>query len=420
MKNYIINLLKKHRLIFENLTYLSFLQVFLLIYPLITYPYLVKVLGRDLYGVVLTAQMLASYASLFVDFGSNLVCAKHVSINRNNPEKLSEVLSNVLAIRFVIFILFFIIYVAICAIVPIYKTNIWIFLLTYGFVTNELFFPQFFFQGLEKMKVITIINVVTKLLLVILIFVLVKSKEDVLLVPLIYSFGFFIGGIISLYQIIHVMKIKIVKPTWRASKIYIKDSSAIFATNLIMTIKDKINYFLVGSFVGMSEVVVYDLGIRLNNMIQKPYTILCQVLFPRFARNRSTKQLGKTFLISFCITLIPVIIANLFLDEIALFFLHEHVALLPLRLLLMAPLILSISYVIANIMFVAYGYNRYAFYSIVVTTIAYIFSLMFFWLSNNLSSILSFVYVAMISYMAELVYRLIKAHKVYIMEMNKE
>lgn len=152
-RNTVVNFKERHKQVIENLSYMSFLQVFLLIYPLITYPYLTKVLGRELYGVVLTAQMLASYASLFVDFGSNFVCAKHVSVNRNSPSKLSEILSNVLAVRFIIFVLAFLIFVSISLLVPTYREHIWLFILTYGFVTNELFFPQFFFQGLEKNEI---------------------------------------------------------------------------------------------------------------------------------------------------------------------------------------------------------------------------------------------------------------------------
>ena len=110
LKN-IVKRSKSHKVLIENFSYLAFLQVFLLLYPLITYPYLVDVLGKEIYGIVLTAQMLASYASLFIDFGSNFVCAKHVSINRDNKAKLSEILSNVLFVRLVIFIIFFFIFI---------------------------------------------------------------------------------------------------------------------------------------------------------------------------------------------------------------------------------------------------------------------------------------------------------------------
>lgn len=145
LKN-IVKRSKSHKVLIENFSYLAFLQVFLLLYPLITYPYLVDVLGKEIYGIVLTAQMLASYASLFIDFGSNFVCAKHVSINRDNKAKLSEILSNVLFVRLVIFIIFFFIYSFVAYIVPSYRSKFLIFILTYAFCANDLLFPQFFFR----------------------------------------------------------------------------------------------------------------------------------------------------------------------------------------------------------------------------------------------------------------------------------
>ena len=57
LKN-IVKRSKSHKVLIENFSYLAFLQVFLLLYPLITYPYLVDVLGKEIYGIVLTAQLV--------------------------------------------------------------------------------------------------------------------------------------------------------------------------------------------------------------------------------------------------------------------------------------------------------------------------------------------------------------------------
>lgn len=419
MKDSLFNLYYKHKMLIENFSYLSFLQIFLLIYPLITYPYLVRVLGRELYGVILTAQMLASYASLIIDFGSNYVCAKHVSVYRNDKDKLSEIISNVLAVRFVFFIICFLIYFFIILVIPDYRNYFWIFLLTYGFTSNELLFPQFFFQGIEKMKFISIINIASKILMVVLIFLLVNTKDDVLLVPIIYSFGFFLGGFISIYLIIAKMKIKLVRPTINKSLYYLKDSSPIFVTDVICSIKDKLSYLLVGMFVGMSDVVIYDLGQKLHGIAAKPYTLICTVMFPRLAKNRNFHLLKKIAIVSFSITLLLIAITNLFLEEISYFFLNERIELLSLRLFLFGPLLLSVSYVISNNLFVAFGYNRYMFYSILVTTIVYFICLLAALLLGCLNSILTFICIALISYTVELLYRLFAARKILVIEQTR-
>ena len=144
-RNDISNFVHKHLLIFQNLSYVTILQIFMLVAPLITFPYVTKVLGQSLYGVVLTAQMLASYASLIIDFGSNNVCAKHVAQNRNDIDKLSEIFSSVFWVRLLLCILCLFIYIVIVFLIPEYREYKLLFFLSYAMTTQELLFPQYFF-----------------------------------------------------------------------------------------------------------------------------------------------------------------------------------------------------------------------------------------------------------------------------------
>lgn len=396
----------------QNFTYISFLQVFLLLAPLITYPYLVKVLGQELYGVVLSAQMLASYASIIIDFGSNGVCAKHVSINRDDPNKVAEIVNSVISVRFLVFLECFLIYMAFVLLVPQYRSYVILFLLTYGLTFNDLLFPQFYFQGVENMKAITIINIITKLIFIILIFVVVKGPDDYLFVPILYSIGYTLGGAYSLYLIYHVHRIKFFVPDLETLKYYVKDCSPLFANDLICTVKDKVNYMFVGIFAGMGNVVIYDLALKLHSLLTKPMQILTTVLLPRFAANRNVRQLKKVIAISFSIALCLVVITNIFLPQIVTFFLHKEINLLPLRLFLMAPLLVSVSSVISSNLFIAFGYNKYVLYSIIVTTIVYIITFVALLISGNLNSIYAFIALALISYFTEFVYRTIKASQI--------
>ena len=406
-----------NRKILENFSYVTVLQVFLLVAPLITYPYLVRVLGRELYGVVLTAQMLASYVSLIVDFGSNSVCAKHVSINRNDKSKLSEIVSSVLVVRCALFVLLFVIYYLVVFLVPSYREYTLLFVITYALALNDDLFPQFFFQGVEEMRYITIVNIVTKLVFILLTFVIVKAPDDYLWVPVLYALGYVIGGLYALYVIVHRFGIHFFIPPIPKMMVYVKDSSAIFATDLVCTIKDKFNYLLVGSFLGMSSVVIYDLGLKLNSILTKPTYILTTVMFPRIAKDRNISTVKKVLAISLFVAISLVLLVNIFLPFIVKFFLAEEIDYLPLRLFLIAPILLSISIVIYSGIFVAFGYNKYAFYSILVTTVVYLLALLFCWFAGLLNnSIHVFVIISLVSYFTEFLYRCIKGK--YIIDRN--
>lgn len=409
--NRLMELLHIDKKLLQNFTYISFLQVFLLVAPLITYPYLVRILGQELYGIVLSAQMLASYASIIIDFGSNGVCAKHVSISRNDLNKVAEIVNSVIFVRILLFSGCFFIYMSVVLIIPQYRPFYMLFLLTYGLTFNDLLFPQFYFQGVENMKAITLINIITKLVFIILIFIVVKGPDDYLFVPVLYSFGYTLGGIYSLFLIYHVRKIKFYIPNFDTLKYYVKDCSPLFANDLICTVKDKVNYMFVGLFAGMGNVVIYDLALKLHSLLTRPMQILTTVLLPRFSANKNIRQIKKVLLVSFCVTFLLVVLTNLFLPQIVELFIHKQIDLFPLRLFLVAPLLVSISSVISSNLFIAFGYNKYVLFSIIITTIVYVISFVCLFLGGRLNTIYAFVALALISYFTEFVYRVLKAYK---------
>ena len=416
---YCCKFIKRHKTIVENMSYVTILQVFLMLAPLITYPYLVRILGLETYGWVLTAQMLASYFSIIIDFGSNSVCAKHVALAKDDKKLLSEIVCSVFYIRFALAVLGLVVYIAIVLLVSSYRVHWLLFLLSYGMTLNELLFPQYFYQGIEKMKLIAITNIIIKILFIALIFVVIHTPEDYIYVPIFYAIGYGIAGLIAMFVIFFQMQVPISAPNISAMYKYIKDSFSILATDIVCTIKDKINYLLVGSYVGAESVVIYDLGIKLNNILCQPYNIIKTVLFPRSAQTRNLQKIRRSIIITFALTITCVFITEIFLKPIATFFLGDSaIDLLPIRLLLIAPIILSISVPIATNVCIALGYNKYVFYSILITTCAYLLTLIGIILFGDIHSIYSFIFLALIAYIVELIYRIMALNKISKIERN--
>lgn len=403
---FIKTIIIKYNTLFSNFSYMALLQVFLMLSSLITYPYLVKVFGRELFGVVLTAQVLASYITLVVGFGSDNVCAKFVSQYRNDDNKLSEIICSVLVLRMVIWVIGFFFYGLIVYLVPTYREYSILFFLTYGLSLQKLLLPQFFFQGLEKMKIPSIINVGSNLLFLCLIFIVIRDESDVLLVPVFYTLGYLSGGIASLYIIFKGMSIRFFIPKPRAMFYYFKESLPIFATEIISTIKDKFNILLLGSFAGMGNVVVYDLASKINSLQNLPTTILCTVALPRTSIGKNYKKFERLLYLTLLICVSICIMVNVFLPYIVSFFLHEEIDLMPIRIFTLAPIFLSISVIIGVNFFIGFGYAKYNLYSIIVTTISYLVAVAFFYFTNDFDNVYSFVIIALISYFVEMIYKL--------------
>ena len=203
-----MNSLIRDKSLLHNFSYLSVLYAFNLLIPLFTYPYLIRVLGKETYGLVIYAQAIINYFAILVSFGFNISATKEISIHRENKEKLSEIVSSVLIIKAYLFIISFVSLAIFLFFIPQSKGNETLFLLSMTACLNEVLFPIWYFQGIEKMKYWTQITVVSRLIFLIFIFLLIHSPNDYLYVPIIYGIGYLISGSMSLYIIFYKHKIK--------------------------------------------------------------------------------------------------------------------------------------------------------------------------------------------------------------------
>ena len=183
-----------------NFTYLSLLEIIAVLFPLITYPYLIRVIGAEQYGIIVFSQAVVAYLIIVVNFGFNVSATRRVSENRNDVNKLREIYSSITYLKCMIFIIGLLVLFAILYLFKFdHKDVIWLLL---GLCLQEIFFPTWFFQGMEKMQFITIVTFLSRLTFLLLIFVVVHNPSDYLLVPILYS----LGGIITAIASVIILK----------------------------------------------------------------------------------------------------------------------------------------------------------------------------------------------------------------------
>lgn len=406
-------IVKKNKTILSNFSYLTILELFVLVAPLITYPYLVRVLGRELYGWVITAQITASYFSVLIDFGFKRISARHIANNCNDMEALSSVVSTVLWLRFALWIISFIVYFALLFVIPSYHNHFLLFAYSFIMTLNSLLFLDFYFQGIENMKYITYINIIVRSIFIGATFILIKKPTDYVNVPLIWGIGYVIGGVTTLWIVFHNHNLKFIRPNLRTLKYHVKESTPIFISDVMLTVKDKLNYNIMGAMIGMSDIVIYDVGSKISGLLQKPFQIICTVLFPRFSRNPDINRAKKTMILLFGISLIAVVVANIFLPWIVQLLIDTDINLSAVRLYTLAPIILSISGFIAINVFIAFGNNRYIISSTVITTIGYVLLLVLMYFTGILNSVMSFVFLTICAYTIEMIYRVFICRRIF-------
>lgn len=283
----------RNKTILVNFSYLSILQVFTILFPLLTYPYLLRVIGLELYGVILFAQAIITYVSLVINFGFNMSSAKEVAINKNDKGKLSRIVSTTYISKFILWVICGIVYLIVITTFDFFQKYYWVYFLSYLLTFNELLLPTWFFQGIEKMKYITIVNISSRLVFVAAIFLFVKNQSDYLYVPLLNGIGAIVAGLLALYIVFKKEGIQ-----FRLSSIYgikedYKRSFPLFISSVSTQVYVNVNKLVVGSCLGMAEVSIYDLGEKILHLMKLSIQMVAQATFPKISRERNIRFLNK-------------------------------------------------------------------------------------------------------------------------------
>jgi PST family polysaccharide transporter len=277
------------RRLFENFLPLSFLQVANYIFPLITLPYLVRVLGPEKFGLISFAQAFTGYFIILTDYGFNLSATREIAIYREDKEKVSEIFSSVMVIKFFLFFLSLGIMSAIIFTFEKFRKDWEIYYLTFGMVLGQVLFPVWFFQGMERMKYITFLNILAKLIFTIAIFVFVRKVGDYLYVPLLNSLGFIVAGIIGLWIVLKDFGIGFRMPSWEGIKHQLKEGWYIFISTVAISLYTISNTFILGLFTNNTIVGYYSAAEKIIKAIQGLWTPVAQTIFPFFTNVYSKK-----------------------------------------------------------------------------------------------------------------------------------
>lgn len=403
IKHAIVN----HKVLIQNFSYLSALQVFNMLLPLITYPYLIRVLGADLYGLVIFANVTATYFTILIDFGLKLSATKEISIHKNDKNKLNEIISSVLILKVGLWLISLFILVCLIWLIPSLRNHKLLYLFSFTICFNEFLFPRWYFQGIERMKYITLINLVSRIIFVLLIFVVVNDQSKYLYVPLLNGIGAFTGGTIGIYVMIVKHKNKLIKPSKIATAKLFKDSLPLFGSNAVISVKDRFNVIFIGMTLGMKEVAIYDLAIKIMTLFIQPIDILNATIYPKVAKERNTAFMLKFTRLAFFFILAIVLLAQPFLRPI-INFLGEGLteAITPTRILLLAPLIMVWSVALGRNCLIVSGENKIFLIGMLSTTIFYLALISVAFVFNISGFVMVYIVITILTYLFELLYRI--------------
>ncbi|MDD3321891.1 MAG: oligosaccharide flippase family protein [Paludibacter sp.] len=238
--------------------YLIALQGFNYVAPLIVFPYLMIVLGAEKFGYIGFSLAIVQYLMLIVDFGFNLSATKRIALARENQTELSNIFSATLFAKLGLLILSFIILLIFAFAIPRFSIYSSTLLILFLMVIANAFSFVWLFQGLGKIRIISIVNIISKLLILPLTFIFVKEPADYQKAAFILSLVYILSSLITCGIVFNNKYIKNwVKTTKKQITEEIKASYPIFLSSAATSIYTALFVIILGYYSSPSEVGKY-------------------------------------------------------------------------------------------------------------------------------------------------------------------
>lgn len=269
----------------RNALAMSWMQLATFLLPLLTLPYLARVLSDEQFGLVMFAQGFSILLGVLVEFGFGGSATRQASVNRDDPRSLAKLASSVLGAKLLLAMLTILACVLAYVMVtdlrhhPSFLVFAWIAAVAYGMN------PGWYFMGIERAVVASIAQLSARVLSAALTFVLVQEANDGWLVMALYAAGaVWASGIISwmMYR-----QIPLRAPGLRASVDQVRSATTLFISSGALALYTSANVVILGLFVSPSTVAHYGAAERLLRATIQMMLIIGSVVAPRVAHLHS-------------------------------------------------------------------------------------------------------------------------------------
>lgn len=328
---------KDARTLLTNFFSLSLLQVASYAFSLLTLPYLTRVIGAEKFGEMAFASAVVVYFQTLVDYGFIFSAVRDIARCREDKEQVSFIYSNVMWARFMLTGVSFLLLCTLIVLIPKMYDMRLILLLTFLLVPGHAMFPDWMFQALEKMKYITVFNVIVKFLFTIAVFVFIRQRSDYILQPVLIAAGYLISGIASMW-LIHHWGIHLQRPDihriWQA----IKSNTDLFINQLVPNLYNSLSVLILGFTHGSFANGIYAAGGKFNDIAGQLANIISRTFYP-FLSRRGEKH-GVFARINLSVSVIMASVLFIFAPLlIRLFFGCEYLQAIPVMRILSVSLI---------------------------------------------------------------------------------
>ena len=296
----------------ENYFFMTLLLVLNSFFGLLIYPYLIRTLGAESYGIYIFASTIVNYFICFIGFGFDMYGVRLIAENPFSIKKKSNVLSIIFTTKLYLEIVSIILAILVSFVFPILRTYFSVYIVCFANTLLNIFFPTWYFQGVQKMRVVSYIQLIFKLLSLPFIFIFIKKPDDILLFAIIMTASSLLG---ALYAFIHLLvfeRLKISLVPIKHTFVYIKESQYFFYTNFLNMMKIQTINLIIGTRYSMTDLALYDLANRIVSIPLMLITNINSALFPKVVSNFNVPLIKKILMTERIIGILAVLTVVVF------------------------------------------------------------------------------------------------------------
>lgn len=365
---------------FQKLSVYGFGQLFNLVTPLLVVPYIVSVCGEENFGKTAVGMAIAFFLIVFIDFGSDIIGVREVAVNRDNPEVLNKIFTTTYVVKGIILLIVLTVASIIFLSFPYFKSEKIMFILGLSVLIGQFLNPTWFLQGIENVKWITLLNIVSKCIYLVGIFFTIKKESDYIYINLWWGLGMIVSNFLVFIWIIKKHKFSFLMVNKDEVFKHIRNDFSMFSSQIFVSLQlyapvVLISYFGNNLMAGQYRIVEQII------VIFKTYIFLFfNYVFPRVCYLIETdfKRGLKNWIIyngvNFVFVTMGMLFFHIYSYEIVSYFnpTNRYVLSNLLEVAVFVPLILAISIPLKQLV-LAYNYKRFYVY---LTSVMVLFNLL--------------------------------------------
>lgn len=252
-----------------------------MLFPLITFPYVCRVIEADGIGQINFFQSIISYISLFTCLGIPMYAIREIARDRSDVLQMNRTAMEILLLHSMLTLVGYAIVAILCLTVPQIQVNIPLFLI----LSLTIFFTaigcEWFYQGIEDFKYITIRGLIIKTVSVVLLFIFVKSKTDLLYYGCYTVFGVLGGNIFNFFRLRKYIHRENIIFSELHIKRHVKPVLKVFSFSVVTSIYLQLNTVLLGFLKNALAVGYFAAATKVMQMLLMMSSCLGSVMMPR-------------------------------------------------------------------------------------------------------------------------------------------